>query len=104
MQKIKTFLAVFQEWSTQTKVLGPVILLVGFVMLLCGLSLCALSWKLANEDRNNSIFIGDGVRGQNNNTSQYYYGGTDRCTSQVSNAIRTNTKQIITSITNDFKD
>ena len=81
---IKYSIIAFKEWSTQTKVLGPVILLVGFVMLLCGLSLCALSWKLANEDRNNSIFNGRSGGGENNNTFQYYYGGTDRCTSQVS--------------------
>ena len=64
-------------------------------MLLCGLSLCALSWKLANEDRNNSIFSGEGGRGENNNTSQYYYGKPDRCNSQVSNAMRMNSKQIL---------
>ena len=63
--------------------LGPVVLLVGFVMLLCGLSLCALSWKLANEDRDENIFNGRRGEGENNNTFQYYYGGNDRCTSQV---------------------
>ena len=72
-----------KEWSTQTKVLGPVILLVGLVMLLCGLSLCALSWKLANEDRDGNILNGRASEGENNNTFQYYYGGNDRCPSQV---------------------
>ena len=72
-----------QEWSSQTKVIGPVIILIGFVMLVCGISICALSWKLANEDRGNSMFGTRRGVGENNNTFQYYYGGNDRCTSQV---------------------
>ena len=52
-------------------------------MLICGISICALSWKLANEDRRNSMFGDRRGVGNNNNTFQYYYGGNDRCTSQV---------------------
>ena len=63
--------------------IGPVIILIGFVMLVCGISICALSWKLANEDRGNSMFGTRRGVGENNNTFQYYYGGNDRCTSQV---------------------
>ena len=63
--------------------IGPVIILSGFVMLVCGISICALSWKLANEDRRNSMFGERRGVGENNNTFQYYYGGNDRCTSQV---------------------
>ena len=65
--------------------IGPVIILCGFVMLVCGISICALSWKLANEDRRNSMFGDRRGVGNNNNTFQYYYGGNDRCTSQVNN-------------------
>ena len=83
-----------KEWSTQTKVLGPTILLVGFVMLLCGISLCVLSWKLANENHDHSFSNGRTGGGENNNTFQYYYGGNDRCTSQASTLKDLETKYI----------
>ena len=41
----------FQDWSWQTKIVGPSFMTIGFLMLFAGLSLCIIGCKVAKEER-----------------------------------------------------
>lgn len=48
-----------QEWSTQTKVVGPVFLLVGVIMFSAGLVLCLIGWKISKDEREQDYELGN---------------------------------------------
>ena len=35
-----------QEWSTQLKIIGPIFVLIGFLMVIVGLTFCILGWQV----------------------------------------------------------
>ena len=46
-----------QEWSAQVKIVGPIAMILGTIMLLIGLTFCCLGWKVSQDEqkRMNSI-------------------------------------------------
>ena len=41
-----------EEWASQLKVIGPIFLVIGVVMLTLGLTFCILGWKVTKEEEN----------------------------------------------------
>ena len=40
-----------QEWSSQLKVIGPIFVLIGFLMVIVGLTFCILGWKVTKAEQ-----------------------------------------------------
>ena len=40
-----------QEWSAQAKIIGPVAVVIGFIMLIIGLTFCCLGWKVSRAEQ-----------------------------------------------------
>ena len=40
-----------QEWSSQLKIIGPIFVLIGFLMVIVGLTFCILGWKVTKAEQ-----------------------------------------------------